>query len=843
MALWMVAAACVGCVAAKREGEGDTGVTPGFKWSQDDETIFLRLEGVVCKEESVDVVAALDFFGFSCIDPTKNHQKWTLAFSPREDIVPDTAKCEPSNGFYVCSFKKVHRHYFDRLWVPANDEELNKKGKVNWKAMNSVENEDFDGYSSRSIKTLDAKQLEKTHKKANKKQLAVILDVSYPWCTKCANQRETLDAASKKLSKKALFGYIDARENRKLGRDFDADCTAKCGVFIFPPGEVNHTFVEIKEDGTSAKFLTELEGYLKPAVSYINSAKVLRKMFSEYPGVVVSTYKTNENIEELLQNAAKVYRNIAFVVFNGKLKGLKANGLYGVSQKGKEKIKYDGLDAESNFSVDTEGEKLAIWAQRMAIPYFQMFSLEGVIELRESFKKSQIPIAKVFADEDNLPEGFDRVNFINTFKKVAKKYHGKISTLYYNADIDRVQMEESGLPDHVYPNLAIYTSYDGQPADNERYAYIKGVVDKDFSEDSIREFYDDFLAGKLTPTYKSKDLEPQTYEKGKVIEISYASLFNRVFGTSKESPGDALVLLYKQWSPKKDKYLKMLDHIAHVLQDLDFTVGHYDSFANYDDRKAWKNENRFWNNAMLYLVQDASNREPILIAQDEDHDNKFSFSNVLRDLKKHNKQVEDAWDQVRSRIPEVREILAEEKAKKEREKEEAVKKTEEEAEKFNQKLQEYPKIDLTPEHSMVSEGVLKYTFEEGQGGEAPPKGSTVVAHYTGTLIDGTKFDSSRDRGTEFEFKLGEGAVIPCWDLAFENMTVGERALLVCKSDFAYGTRGSPPTIPPDSTLRFDVELVAYVTEDGQRVEKQADVSGEGVAATEGQENASGKDEL
>merc|ERR1719424_2296507 len=94
----------------------------------------------------------------------------------------------------------------------------------------------------------------------------------------------------------------------------------------------------------------------------------------------------------------------------------------------------------------------------------------------------------------------------------------------------------------------------------------------------------------------------------------------------------------------------------------------------------------------------------------------------------------------------------------------------------------------------------------GQGA-APHFGSTVQVHYTGTLTNGHKFDSSYDRGKPIEFVLGMGSVIRCWEEGIAKMTVGERAKLTCPPDVAYGTAGRPPAIPAGATLMFDVELV------------------------------------
>ena len=110
-------------------------------------------------------------------------------------------------------------------------------------------------------------------------------------------------------------------------------------------------------------------------------------------------------------------------------------------------------------------------------------------------------------------------------------------------------------------------------------------------------------------------------------------------------------------------------------------------------------------------------------------------------------------------------------------------------------------IDISPEKD---EGVLKEILKEGEGEETPFTGCNVKVHYTGTLLDGTKFDSSKDRNEPFEFELGQGSVIKAWDIGVATMKKGEIAMLTCASKYAYGKPGSPPKIPPDATLKFEV---------------------------------------
>ena len=94
----------------------------------------------------------------------------------------------------------------------------------------------------------------------------------------------------------------------------------------------------------------------------------------------------------------------------------------------------------------------------------------------------------------------------------------------------------------------------------------------------------------------------------------------------------------------------------------------------------------------------------------------------------------------------------------------------------------------------------------GKGREAHA-GETAKVHYTGTLVDGTKFDSSKDRNNPFSFRLGAGHVIKGWDEGVEGMKIGGTRKLVIPSELGYGARGAGSAIPPNATLIFEVELL------------------------------------
>ncbi len=103
---------------------------------------------------------------------------------------------------------------------------------------------------------------------------------------------------------------------------------------------------------------------------------------------------------------------------------------------------------------------------------------------------------------------------------------------------------------------------------------------------------------------------------------------------------------------------------------------------------------------------------------------------------------------------------------------------------------------------------LKYVVEKEGEGDTPKVGDMVKVHYTGKLLDGTKFDSSVERGTPIDFPVGQGRVIKGWDEALLSMKKGEKRVLIIPASLGYGPSGRGP-IPPNATMVFDVELIDF----------------------------------
>ncbi|GLJ43337.1 hypothetical protein SUGI_0900200 [Cryptomeria japonica] len=126
-------------------------------------------------------------------------------------------------------------------------------------------------------------------------------------------------------------------------------------------------------------------------------------------------------------------------------------------------------------------------------------------------------------------------------------------------------------------------------------------------------------------------------------------------------------------------------------------------------------------------------------------------------------------------------------------------------------LESAPPMEVGEEKEIGRFGLKKKIIRAGKNYQTPENGDEVTVHYTGTLLDGTKFDSSRDKGQPFTFTVGQGEVIKGWDQGIITMKKEENALFTIPPELAYGSAGRPPSIPPNTTIQLDVELISWTS--------------------------------
>jgi FKBP-type peptidyl-prolyl cis-trans isomerase len=121
-------------------------------------------------------------------------------------------------------------------------------------------------------------------------------------------------------------------------------------------------------------------------------------------------------------------------------------------------------------------------------------------------------------------------------------------------------------------------------------------------------------------------------------------------------------------------------------------------------------------------------------------------------------------------------------------------------------------IEKTWPHAQKTSTGIRYIIEQPGQGQPPRPGDNVAVLYAGRLLSGKLFDQNSDRNHPFKFRLGRGFVIEGWDQVIQLMRVGEKRLVIIPAELAYGTRGQMPMIPRDSSLVFEIELLAVQPE-------------------------------
>jgi FKBP-type peptidyl-prolyl cis-trans isomerase len=394
-------------------------------------------------------------------------------------------------------------------------------------------------------------------------------------------------------------------------------------------------------------------------------------------------------------------------------------------------------------------------------------------EARDKLGATKLPIAQVWAP--------GKLN--DQVTELAEKYRGRLIFVRMSQS-ESYMMEDFGFGGKdisVAFGLGIVNSFNWE--DKDRFGYGGDELDA-----NARQFIEDFLAGKLSPSLKSQVVPKEPPQKG-VVNVGVAANIQELAAGSQ-----LVLLLYKTYNEGWKEVADVLTTVAKITPDVQSMLfAKMDTSNNGIDPKLFPevDDNH---EASVFLYDSSQPHRPARQIEMVDQTTKQPARVLRRNLANYLKdQVPEMAEKWASIEAELEKLDAEELAA-----EEAKRKAEEE------KYANARKVDVT-------DGIIKYVFTEpAEDASGPPQaGDMVTAHYTGTLEDGTKFDSSVDRGDPFKFTLGQGQVIKCWDQGFATMKQGEKAQLKCNAANAYGERGSPPTIPGGATLLFDVELISF----------------------------------
>jgi len=591
---------------------------------------------------------------------------------------------------------------------------------------------------------------------------------------------------------------IHAVEDRLAARRLNVTCSFPCQFYIERHGGAPFEVVEAK--GQPDDIIKTLEGHVSPLLTQVATdaeAEAFSKNHAVAALVVLKggvLSKANKSPEyAAMEEAAKKLRGKVAVMWADKgIGGVKAPGVR----------MWVNSSTPREVSMNANGSVLA--RNMVAMSWgFDMFNYTW--NKRELFDSVQLPVAHVFLDDAAAPDT------VALFQDAAKDSRGELAFVRFSKK-DSFMLKDFGLAEDKLPSFGIADHFG---ASAKRYgmedsllgpAVPREIPDatatkpedwndeedgdweaplvpnpefvgerraKRFSKEAVVSFVQDYLNGKLKPSYKSEPEPLRDAPPGKVRDVVYKTLHAQGAAGAEEH---TLLLLYQPYAPGKDKDLAAVTKVAEAFENLPLMrMGKMDTTRNHVDTDRFVGFEEHRSKSALYLLSDGKATQ---------YKGGMAQADIFKFLAKNVKAVKENWEgKVKPKLKEIKERAAE--AKRQVEEAAAKKKEAMEAEKkrIDALLADTEKIDVS---KAKDGGIIKQIVKAGEGEASPKAGDKVKAHYTGTLLDGSTFDSSRERGTAFEFVLGQGQVIPCWDVGMATMKKREHAFLTCTSDNAYG---------------------------------------------------------
>ena len=776
-----------------------------LRWWQNEEALLFDVDMSCMSTPTLTVGSGPynDTFRLSC-------EASVLEFDLRELVDRESSQCSKRSSKRVhCSLLKQHPHFFDRLSFDADALRGVAKADLDrWQAPAADEPAAFDYNDEPLVRPINTTEYQRLASEA----AVLYLDVAYPWCTHCTAKRMAFAKAARALSSRSMgpdavvFGVVDALEERALRSELAATCSWSCSHYVLRRGEPATT-LPARGEWEAHALEIEMRAYLRPPLIPIESATQLAAFRAANRVSVIGSLDpaTDAAALALYDAAARELRssfNLSLFSPRASAEGYAQAGLYlhrEAGDGGHSHLPPDGI-AQTNLSR---------WVRVNALDTRQEYSWE----VRTEVEALRLPVMHIFVDDSDAASTSATAREADaTLQTLSDEMRGKVAFLWLRRSTASYMLEDfafvpSELDDGL-PVVGISLSFD---YDAPKFGY-RGEL----SAAPLREFVNAFFGGRLKVSLKSATPPNSTWQPGQPMVVVGSTLQAEVAGVE----GDVLLCLHPPlgFTGPGEKVHSVLERLSRVLAPLAHAafVAKMDAMENAFEPHVLPGVEKYAQDAQLMLLHTTAKGRTLTQFKASP-----SLKALLTFLKKHSVAVRTRWPEVKAALDQVnadsaaKKVVATERAR---------------AELAERRKQ----LEGVPEEVVCcggDRGVVKAVLRRGHGAP-PPRGSRLRVHYTGRLVaddvtishppsgdvsrafygafEGTEFDSSIARGEPFEFTLGQGMVISGWEHAFASMLVGERALLRLTPSYGYGEVGSPPKIPPSSSLEFDVELLEVV---------------------------------
>eukprot|EP01012_Entosiphon_sulcatum_P016930 TRINITY_DN21796_c0_g1_i1.p1 TRINITY_DN21796_c0_g1~~TRINITY_DN21796_c0_g1_i1.p1 ORF type:complete len:781 (-),score=110.92 TRINITY_DN21796_c0_g1_i1:112-2427(-) len=743
-----------------------TFVVPHFRWTQTAPDIVLTVN-VRCDGER-QVALTVDTFLLSC---RQDDTYYRLSFTLREDINVTESRCTPRNGQEICVLQKRWLHLFDRLTQTPN---LFKKRMVREPIPPDQPVPGVDDYFVDEDYYYDSPIQEVTSKTLNAtlSMPFVVLDVSFPWCADvCKTAKLMLAQAAQQLQSQAdwFFGYIDARSVPRARRIFNPVCSPDCPMYVH---RANDGIFTIPYSLDFEKFVKAIHSHSFPLLAPLETKKDIASLKKVRDVAVVGSFAHAGSAEaRAFRQAAIALRGthpIFGVAYAGVIPQLQSPSITIFKPHDNKKAKFRGDLLRA--------EEIVRFVRVHSKPALQLHNWL----LREDLVDIGLPIVLLFEDDPQHSSTYaDKTaskDAAAALLTVAREFLDHAIFLEMHKSQTAFLLQDFGLPETTPgPVLCLETSL--QP--NARRFRHTGPM----TVAAMREFVLLALNGTLKRARRTEPAPPvKTWEPGTPRRMAWVSV--EQYMESKEAVSLFLVVHQPfQW-PEVEVSVHELAHALRTVPNV--TVGYMDSDPN-DFLWEELGASRFSMFAHGFLFPSPSEPIQTYYGRVEDEDEVLIYLSGKLPHIANNPEVRAWLDILRAR----REAID------------------------SARLQLAYVVENEHQESLTEDsGVTKQLIEPGSSEDFPTQGSTVRVHFTGMLLAGSEFDSTRwlgKSGDPTSFVVGNqprGTPI-CWSIAVVTMRVQERAAVTCSPQYAYGTLGLAPYVSANQTVRFDLQLVGF----------------------------------